>query len=373
MASEPRILFLRPAPKPFANHRVAEALARRFPHFAVDVIDIRSELNRRPFHLGATWMEALWKGGSATLRNRQTLRLALDRTQIVQDWVRRFVAQRVQTGNYQFTFQMQSLFDGSSDGLPHFVYTDHVMLENLNYPGHERWAPVQGSFLQHEQKIYRNAEKVFIRSANVARCLQMQYDVPQEKIHCVRAGPNVESIPYSEGREYDGRTILFVGLEWERKGGPVLVDAFRRVRSQHPDVRLVIVGCSPKIDEAGITVAGKQPLQAVAEYYQQASVFCLPSLREPFAISYIEAMMAGLPVVATSLGATPEIVRDQKTGLLVPPEDPEALANALLQLIGKPQTCRRMGRNARSIAESEYNWDIVAAKMAEVIQQSVQT
>jgi glycosyltransferase involved in cell wall biosynthesis len=82
-------------------------------------------------------------------------------------------------------------------------------------------------------------------------------------------------------------------------------------------------------------------------------------------------MTAGLPIVATSLGATPEIVRDGETGILVPPGDPDALAAALLELIGHPNRCKHMGSNARAIAEKEYSWDSVAENMAEVIQKSI--
>jgi glycosyltransferase involved in cell wall biosynthesis len=367
MKDKSRFLFLRPGPKPFANSCVADVLASSFPEFEVDMVDVRNELKRRPFLLGMMCSSAVWSGGPAVLRSRKALRLALDRTTRVQNWVKEFSTKKTMTSGHRFTFQMQSLFDGSTGKVPHFIYTDHAMLENTNYPGWQQWVHIDRSFLDREKAIYFNADLVFVQSSNVARCLEEQYGLPSSKICCVKAGSNVEFSSSFTNRTYDGRTIVFTGVDWERKGGPCLLKAFRLVREQRPEARLIIVGCSPDVAEDGVEVVGKQPLEAVSRYYEQASIFCMPSLREPFGIVYIEAMTAGLPVIATTLGATPDFVRNGETGYLVPPNDPEALATALLKLVGHPDRCRKFGSAGREIATSDYNWNAVASKMSSAI------
>jgi glycosyltransferase involved in cell wall biosynthesis len=208
---------------------------------------------------------------------------------------------------------------------------------------------------------------MFVWSTNVARSLEEQYGVAGENIHCVGAGSNVELHCDPVNRLYDGQTILFVGVEWERKGGPVLVDAFRRIKVTRPEARLIIVGCSPNVASDGIEIVGRQPLATLASYYERASIFCMPSRREPFGNAYIEAMTAGLPVVATSIGATSDFVRDGETGYLVLPDNVDELTAALLRLVGQPGHCQRLGSAGRRIAVDEYNWHAVARKIAAVI------
>lgn len=278
-------------------------------------------------------------------------------------------------GDYALTFQTQSLFDARVPGLPHFVYTDHTLLANLEYGPKEagrigffsrRWRAL-------EPEIYRNADAVFTMSDNVSRSLMRDYGLPAERIARVGVGCNAyrdSAPPDVSGRseaDYARKRILFVGVLWNLKGGPELLEAFRIVRRKHPDATLTIVGCSPEIDEPGVEVLGRIPLAEVGARYARSSVFCMPSKGDAFGIVYLEAQMNALPVVALDIGALPDFVENGVNGFRVPPGDVEALAARLDQLLDSPRLCLEMGRRGREIVESRYTWDHVGDRMREEI------
>lgn len=277
--------------------------------------------------------------------------------------------------DFALTFQTQSLFDARVPGLPHFLYTDHTLLANLEYGPEEsgrigffsrRWRAL-------EPEIYRNADAVFTMSDNVSRSLMRDYGLPAERIARVGVGCNAyrdSAPPDVSGRteaDYARKRILFVGVIWNLKGGPELLEAFRIVRRKHPDATLTIVGCSPEIDEPGVEVLGRIPLAEVGSQYARSSVFCMPSKGDAFGIVYLEAQMNALPVVALDIGALPDFVENGVNGFRVTPGDVDALAARLDQLLDSPRLCLEMGRRGREIVESRYTWDHVGDRMREEI------
>lgn len=172
------------------------------------------------------------------------------------------------------------------------------------------------------------------------------------------------------------RWILFVGFFSRDKAPDVLFDAWLRLRERHPDTGLVFVGATEsdyhEVDRSiaeGIreraAVLGASdrvrftgPLVDVERAYHAADVFAMPSVREAFGMVLIEAMAAGLPVVATRIdGVTDEIVEDGVTGWLVPPRDPEALSQALARVCADPASAEAMGTRARDAVAARYGLD----------------
>src|SRR5690606_12176833 len=119
-------------------------------------------------------------------------------------------------------------------------------------------------------------------------------------------------------------TVLFIGRQFERKGGDLLLRAFARVRRALPEAELLIIGPAEiPGDHAGVTSLGfvskDRPggWEAIAEAYRRADVFCLPTRFEPFGIVFVEAMHFGVPCVGPDAWAVPEIIDDGRTGLTV--------------------------------------------------------
>ena len=175
----------------------------------------------------------------------------------------------------------------------------------------------------------------------------------------------------------EGPVVLYAGRLRTRKGVAVLLEAFARLRVEHPGAALVLVGDGeqrPALEaqarrlgiEDAVRFAGARPRDAMAAEYAAADVFCLPSLYEGFPLAILEAMSAGLPVVATAVAGIPEAVVDGATGLLVPPEDAEALARALTALAADPEGARRMGEAGRRRVAAELTIPRIAAAYLEL-------
>ena len=342
-------------------------LEEQFPDYTVDDIDVLAIIrsNRGLF----AWVAAagLMESWRRVAFRRISVKQAIVTSSAFGAAVRRLLAERVSPETHAFTFQSQSLFPCAVDGVPHFVYTDHAHLANLAYPGFDRRAVAGRRFLDRERAGYHTSCRVFVRSEHVRNVIVNTYGASRERVIDVGVGPNVAPTARDRMTWHGGR-IVFVGVDWERKGGPTLLDAFRRLRTVHPTARLEIVGCTPAIgDVPGATAHGRLSGEGVAALLAESDVFCLPTRAEPFGVAFIEAMHAGLPVIGTRLGAVPDFVRDGETGRLVEPDDTVGLFEALRTIVEDPTRAQAMGTAGRALAARRYDWPIVMQAIGDEI------
>ena len=243
------------------------------------------------------------------------------------------------------------------------------------------WNPLQGKALDRwvgrERRQYHAASHLFAFSDQTRDSLVRDYDVPAERVSVVGAGVNFTALPDTVERDgeadREGTAILFVGNDFERKGGPELLEAFRLVRERVPSARLQIVGTPHGISpQDGVEVVGRvSGRDAMSELYRNAAVFCLPSFFDPFPLVVLEAMAHGLPVVATPTCGVPEMVVDGGTGLLVEhgPGAVTRLADALLQVIEQPALAGRLGAAGRRRVEQRFLWEHVVDRMSPVLDE----
>ena len=169
--------------------------------------------------------------------------------------------------------------------------------------------------------------------------------------------------------------ILFVGRFEERKGLIHLLKAYHRLRKRHVDARLLIIGSGPKQREytrwvglrnvRDVEFLGRVSDEDKARYFASADIFCAPSTgQESFGIVLLEAMAAGVPIVASDIHGYKNVLIRGEQGLLVEPRNHRALAAALYRLAGDPDLRHRMGEAGRATAP-EYSWDRVSERLVE--------
>jgi glycosyltransferase involved in cell wall biosynthesis len=367
----PAFAFVKMGEFSHTNRHVLEQLRARFPQHETCVLDLGEMrvVGKRCLPTLA-WNVARQFGVSA-LAGRKRFCSHLLKTSYFFGRSRRALLQRLGSRRYDFTFQTQSLFDASIPGTPHFIYTDHTHLENLKYPAWTAPTPLSREWVELERSAYHHASMVFTMSANISRSLVQEYGCSAQRVECVYAGGNVSATARepSDGDRFRGKNVLFVGVDWERKGGPVLLEAFRSLRHRHPDATLTVVGCAPRIHQHGVRIIGRVPLCEVASYYRAASIFCLPTLNEPFGLVFLEAFSYGLPIVATRIGAIAEIVQHGESGYLVTPKNAGELADRLNSLLDDPSLCARLGSHGRDWAGGRYSWDATGGRIASHIER----
>jgi glycosyltransferase involved in cell wall biosynthesis len=234
-----------------------------------------------------------------------------------------------------------------------------------------------GSFIERlkwraNRSCFAAARAVVTWAEWTKRGLVNRYDVPAKKITVIP--PGVDCTKWAArtelGRTSDGPVrVLFVGGDLARKGGHVLIEAVRRLRRGGMPVELDLVTRDAFAAEPGIEVHhGLGPNSpGLIGLYQRADVFCLPTLGDCLPMVLSEAGAVGLPLVSTDVGAISEIVRPERTGLLVPPHDPEALAAALGRLAGDARMRREFGDEARRVVRAEYDAAANARRLVELL------
>ncbi|HLF56899.1 MAG TPA: glycosyltransferase family 1 protein [Thermoanaerobaculia bacterium] len=152
--------------------------------------------------------------------------------------------------------------------------------------------------------------------------------------------------------------LLFVGNPKPHKNLELLLEAHARLRARRADApRLVLIGCEPRPDRAPAICLGRLDEELLPALYRGASAVVVPSRWEGFGLPAAEAMASGTPVLATRAGALPEVVGE--AGLLVEPDDAEAIAAAIERLLDEPGLAAELARRGRARAD-RYRWDETA-------------
>lgn len=224
------------------------------------------------------------------------------------------------------------------------------------YRRRDRFSPVGERILfDLERRAYARAHRIVAWTHWVADSLRSDYGVPEERIVTLHPGAPIgklRRIAPGHGAPLTPLRAVFVGNDVERKGLPTLLEAVRRLDGEVL-LDVVTAGSVPDAPHtrvhAGVSTGDPEFVRLLTE----ADVLVLPTRADAVPWVLIEAMAAGLAVVSTAVGAIPEIVGD--AGILVPPDDPEALALQLAGLAGNADACRMRGLKGRARAEECYD------------------
>jgi len=197
------------------------------------------------------------------------------------------------------------------------------------------------------------------------------YNIIPNGVDVNHFSPNVSPIDdFGDGK----LNILFVGRLEKRKGADYLLDAYKRVKGEIPNSRLIIVGPGTRLRKKyekqvtqngldDVVFAGYVSYDELPRYYKTADIVCSPATgRESFGIVLLEAMAVGKPVVASNIEGYASVVTHGVDGLLVPPKDGEMLAQALISLVTDESLRQQMGAKGR-LKALDYSWEHVAQKI----------
>jgi glycosyltransferase involved in cell wall biosynthesis len=236
-----------------------------------------------------------------------------------------------------------------------------------------------GRFRHVERALARRVSRVIAITEALARFTVEQVGLPAEKVEVVHYGLDAPPRAWGENPPVllpDGaRVLLAICRLVPQKGVDVAVRALAEVRRAHPDAVLVVLGEGDEREaltrlaaELGVADALFLPGRGgdVAEWLARAEVVVHSVRWEGFGLAVLEAMLAERPVVASAVSSVPEIVVDGETGILVPPDDPTALANAIGRLLTDRDLAARFGAAGRERARREFSVDRMARRTIDV-------
>ena len=244
-----------------------------------------------------------------------------------------------------------------------------MLAERMGWPDKSSQFYRTGTYLEAES--IRLADGWMASSANIADFSADSYGIPLEEIHVVHCGVDCDVFRPLDERTSRRPTVLFVGNIAVSKGIRTALDAVLQLRERYPDILLQVVGKGDDLWKrlaSRAAAAGAQrnveripfvrDRKTIVKLFQRADVFASPADNENgVANVYVEAMACGCPVVASTTGGAPEAVAHEKTGLLVPPRDPEATTHAIARLLADNELHRRLSAASRQRALGYFSLD----------------
>ena len=225
------------------------------------------------------------------------------------------------------------------------------------------------------RRVFRRADAFTTWSQWAKDSLRDDYGVDPESVTVIPPGVDLSLFPlvHRPAVATSDRPVrvLFVGGDFERKGGHLLLECMRAGLAGRCELH-VVTG-QPVPETPGVRVyhgLGPNHPRLLA-LYQEADIFALPTSGDCLAVVLGEALAAGLPVVTTDVAGQPEAVRDGETGIVIPPADADRLGRALLRLIGDPGLRQAMGRAARRDAEARFDVRKNAERLLDVIDRGI--
>jgi glycosyltransferase involved in cell wall biosynthesis len=225
--------------------------------------------------------------------------------------------------------------------------------------------------------VARRVDRMITSSDASRRQIERDFRVAPERMRMVGNGLDTDLFRPDPARPRNEGEILCVGRASDpNKGVRTLVAALAKL----PKLRLTLVDDPSPHNEARrwardagcaerLTIAGRVSNEELVDLYRRATVVAVPSRYEGFGLPAAEAMACGTPVVAAAAGALPEVIATGGGGLLVPPEDPEALAKAIATLAEQPEARAALGAQAPARIEAAYSWRRVAERTVEVYRE----
>lgn len=297
-----------------------------------------------------------WKSASTFIKRSRTTEQKIKQLNYVPDLV-------------FHVFCMFSPFWDNFD-IPYVMYLDYTM--TLIKKNWLPWFPFENaeefdSWFNCESLVYKQASYIFTMSHLVKKSLIEDYSVQAEKIKVVGSSGNFQEL-YEGEKKFGSKQILFNGSEFERKGGDLVVAAFKQVKQVIPDAKLVVIGKNVSVVEDGIVNPGHiSSREEMQNLFLASDLVVAPSRCDPFPTFLLEAMNYGVPCIVAANDGMPEIIDRGVNGIVISQLKSEILAEQIIDSLCNISLLSRMSQQARHKVKTQLNWNNIAKNISQVL------
>ncbi|RUR76294.1 glycosyltransferase family 4 protein [Chlorogloeopsis fritschii PCC 9212] len=254
--------------------------------------------------------------------------------------------------------------------IPYVMYLDYTMA--LAHKKWLPWAPFHDNqeytaWVECEMTAYQRARHIFTLGNIVKTSLIEDYGIKPEKITVVGSSSRSQKL-YEGEKTFGTKQILFNGSDFERKGGDVVLAAFKQVKKVLPEAKLVIIGKKLDLHEDGVFNPGyilssseKQNL------FLESDLVVAPAYCEPYGLFLVEAFNYGVPCIIANNDGMPDIVDNGVNGVVIAQPNSDILAEKIIHLLSDIPVLKTMSKNARSKVKTQLNWNVIGEKVSQVL------
>lgn len=295
----------------------------------------------------------------------------------------RYFTKRLQQKNYDAVIVSASTATaaGLKTDLPVFYINDRCIPGAIDY--HKilqgLWGFSKRQSIETDRRAIERSKHTIFSSHWAADAARLHKGLDTSSIHVIPFGANIEVDPGTPAPlDFPAQPIklLFAGVQWENKGGPVALRALEVLLEKGIAAELVVCGCTPPVTHPQMRVLGFLNKNIPAEFNQllhefsTSHFFILPTKFEAYGLVFCESAAYGLPVLAPHTGGIPTIVKHGETGFLFPTNaSGEAYAEKIVALLAQPEQWHEMRSNARRRYVDVLNWQSFAGEMNQLLRQ----
>ena len=228
--------------------------------------------------------------------------------------------------------------------------------------------------------IFKNVTRIICLTRSDAYEV-MKYGADEAKIRIVPNAVDLNLFKPSKAKSNDP-LFVWVGRFIPEKGLPYLVNATEIVVRECKNAKFILIGDGPMLPlikkivrksglDDHVKFTGFMGAKLVSHVLSKATAFVFPSLKEGMPKAVLEAMACGLPIVASNISGIDEFVKDEYNGLLVPPRNPQALAETIVNVINDKRLATKLGVNARKTVETNHNWNTILNVLDSIYEEAL--
>jgi glycosyltransferase involved in cell wall biosynthesis len=253
-----------------------------------------------------------------------------------------------------------------------FEHIKNRPIKDFHSLGLHTFSPV---LIKHDRLLVKKAKKVIAVSYDVKNSIIHNYG--RSDVTVVHNGVDSNFFKPNTASDFDFEYILYTGRHSPEKGLDDLIKSASSVIKEYPKIKYIITGSGPLTNyikklidtldlQENVILTGRVSLSQLLRYYQNASLYILPSLFEGLPTSLMEAMSCGLPNVSTIIPSIQELAIDGKTSILVPPKNARILADETINLIENSKLRKKLGKNSRKRVVTCFSWDKIGSKIENI-------